>query len=96
MRSQISVEGPRIQSTLTSSTLITVVLDRLPAVPVLLSVLSGSFLLLSTSEVVAPAVAPVGGVGVLAQAANSAAHAKTARSRPNFIKFSESDAKKFA
>ncbi|WP_223851401.1 MULTISPECIES: hypothetical protein [Cupriavidus] len=53
-------------------------------------------MLLSTRAVEAPALLPVGGVGVLAQAANSAAHAKTARRRPNFIKFSESDAKKFA
>jgi hypothetical protein len=64
--------------------------------PALLIELSGSgldFVALEAEAVgVTPSAAP-GGVGVLAHAASSAAHATTASNRPIFIKFSNRDAK---
>src|SRR5207253_1656460 len=79
---------------LTWSTLTTVVLASEPALPVLLSVLSGSLGGPDSRAVVVPAISPAGGVGVLAQAATSAAHATTARNRPNCMNFSEVTPKK--
>ncbi|MCY1456349.1 hypothetical protein D9M71_735610 [compost metagenome] len=84
IRSQISLDGPRSQSRPPWSTLMVVDLP--------LSELSGSWRLAVWA--VAPLASASGGVGVLAQAASSAAHATTASNRPIFIKFSNRDAKR--
>ncbi|WP_420997583.1 hypothetical protein ACKI2N_012265 [Cupriavidus sp. 30B13] len=48
---------------------------------------------LDAEAVAVPPSAASGGVGVLAHAASSVAHANTASNRPIFIKFSNRDAK---